>query len=196
MSCTNRPSNFSLQLLEMPDLCRILKSTKHSDERITGIKDFGYNPNVLLGNWVENRREFLEEEYKHKTLYDTDYTRPQTRRDLTSLWNVRLKSQGLPLLMLREHGLLGEYVHNMATVYDLAYRCKARDFLDGNYGNVTGYGLKEMKSHIWDRQRASMRQMYLTEYTGNFAKYGDDIYSAKKKLVVPRKMGFEEVKQL
>uniref|UniRef100_A0A1B6GYP8 Uncharacterized protein n=1 Tax=Cuerna arida TaxID=1464854 RepID=A0A1B6GYP8_9HEMI len=126
MNCSPR----SLKLQEMPLLCQKLGFNKEDldDKKIT---DYGYDNKVLIGNWFENQSKTLESrEMDLNTIYSKDFDYKTPVIDLNSTWNNRLNGQRSLNLA---QGKDDEFRENMSTMYDLAYRCRVRDYVSGNY---------------------------------------------------------------
>ncbi|XP_046678633.1 uncharacterized protein LOC124366271 [Homalodisca vitripennis] len=157
MTCTPN----SLKLKEMPLLCQKLGFNKEvlDDKNIT---DYGYDRKVLIGNWFENQSKPIESRKMDlNTIYRKDYNCKTPVLDPNSTWNNRLSGQRSLNLA---QGKYDEFGENMSTVYDLAYRCRVRDFVSGNYGNATNYGKKECKQDYWVTQRDDRLLRFHTEY--------------------------------
>ncbi|XP_054260741.1 uncharacterized protein LOC129003336 [Macrosteles quadrilineatus] len=136
----------SLKLLEMPYLCKKLGINTTDYEKTTGSINYGYNSKVLVGNWEAERLGpgHLGEggTMVFETTYNKDYRCLKGDQNSQDLWTNRIRNMGT---MDTQDG-----ENSMVTIYDLAFRCRVRDFVSGDYGNITGYGKKECLRHYWD----------------------------------------------
>ncbi|XP_041377917.1 uncharacterized protein C1orf158 homolog [Gigantopelta aegis] len=81
-----------------------------------------YSPNVLVGNWVEDRSKYSGKKYKHESTYKQDYTYSEYRKPDTILRrSVALRNNGLGLRFLLHHHDGNKLTSNLVTNYDEVY---------------------------------------------------------------------------
>ncbi|XP_075232291.1 uncharacterized protein LOC142330731 [Lycorma delicatula] len=94
-------------------------------------EDFHYNRKVLIGNWVEEQREYVNIECPQYSIYMANYTHPKIPYHLNEeFWKNASDGQGLSSLDLFGQGKSIEFFRNKSTVYDLAFHHKFRKPLD------------------------------------------------------------------
>ncbi|XP_050423176.1 uncharacterized protein LOC126834964 [Adelges cooleyi] len=81
-----------------------------------------YNDKVLVGNWYEERLDGympLQDGNKDSE-YQREYrARVLPKKDESTLWKTRIRALGLPIMLIREHGIRGGYRNNLSSLYDL-----------------------------------------------------------------------------
>jgi len=150
-----------------------------------------YSDQTLIGNWLENRKYFNRENFKHTSSNRMDYiSYPDHRPDVTRRRHGTIRHDGLPeTLFTRHHGDKYDNLH--VTWYDENYNRRAR--LGSNklpslrnwslhkiawvpeksdhpiQGIPTSIGLMEKKKEQWRNELDTSRANdYITNYSNDF----------------------------
>ncbi|XP_069698900.1 uncharacterized protein [Periplaneta americana] len=192
--------------MESQPTCRLSEPKSKQRSRLDNWPDNKYNPGVLVGNWFEEQGRYLQPKLQHKTIYATDYVKahPSLSLQHNFLADRIIENQGVGSeLLIEECGT--DYYNNFSTSYDLQYRYCPQELTGArprifntrwkkyepqqdytlNYGNVTQFGLAELKRDCWSADLARVHKLS-TEYREAYLPLSTDNLIAKR-IAVPRK---------
>ncbi|KAK7090993.1 hypothetical protein V1264_010718 [Littorina saxatilis] len=87
-----------------------------------------FAPGVLIGNWSEERDNFIKGDFKHNSTHRTDFRKFGGQApDVTVRRRGELRNHGLPAELLIHHHNGNRYSSNMVSWYDEDYNGRWRE---------------------------------------------------------------------